>query len=519
MLKSGGNPLISALRGQPTFRRTPVAPDGDIKSEISELKNKGVPLRKINQALTSMGKTDFIDKAKQIYFGLKEPLTKIDFRGGQQGFRQQSPELVEKGQSLLETAKTEIPKTTMETFALPGRLAEESARESGIPGVIQAAPLIGLGADIIAPGPGEFKSGAKVFKGFKDLTTKVLERLKGKSITSKQEILDFTNMPDLKQAERDLIRNVANDFDKDVPVQEFANKVKTELLPLKVSNKHPDFLESGVKHERAGTTRTGFEMITLPDEVRGPVANYYENVYQSPIKTSAGGVHYGQSAPNYFAHTRIEDLPTKGAEVEQYLGNGKYKKFKAEGEPTRRVIELQSDLFQKGKLKDERGENLKQMISRADERRDAYFTGRASEYTPVKQLEKELAIRESEVAKLEPYRNTWHERVIREEVKQAAQDGKTKLQFPTGETALRIEGLIENRTWTLSRGGSAMGDLTPNNVRVGEKVFNGAEDWIITKDLSNGQFKAIPERQVKAMSEKFPQIPKTEIEEFIKNCL
>ncbi len=97
------------------------------------------------------------------------------------------------------------------------------------------APFVGLGIDILAPGPGEFGRVAKMaqeFKGFEDLTTRVLERLRGKSVTSKQEILDFTNMPELKQVERDLIRKTAEDFGDKVPVEEFANKVKTELLPL-----------------------------------------------------------------------------------------------------------------------------------------------------------------------------------------------------------------------------------------------------------------------------------------------
>ncbi|MDI7104498.1 hypothetical protein, partial [Klebsiella pneumoniae] len=50
------------------------------------------------------------------------------------------------------------------------------------------------------------------FKGFKDLTTKVLGRLEGRSEVSKQFISDLTNSGDLKQAERDLIRSVLSDY-------------------------------------------------------------------------------------------------------------------------------------------------------------------------------------------------------------------------------------------------------------------------------------------------------------------
>jgi hypothetical protein len=48
----------------------------------------------------------------------------------------------------------------------------------------------------------------------------------------------------------------------------------------------------------------------------------------------------------------------------------------------------------------------------------------------------------NDVKKLEQYNDpTAHFRMVREEIATAAKDGKTKLQFPTGETAMKIEGL------------------------------------------------------------------------------
>jgi hypothetical protein len=52
-----------------------------------------------------------------------------------------------------------------------------------------------------------------------------------------------------------------------------------------------------------------------------------------------------------------------------------------------------------------------------------------------------------EVSKLEPYRNTFWERMIREEIKTAGKDEITKLQFPTGETAMKIEGLGDTKAF------------------------------------------------------------------------
>jgi hypothetical protein len=107
------------------------------------------------------------------------------------------------------------------------------------------------------------------------------------------------------------------------------------------------------------------------------------------------------------------------------------------------------------------------------------------------------------VKKLEPYRNTWWERVVREEVKQAAKDGKTKLQFPTGETAMKIEELGARNNWNLVRTEGTAPNLRiadralkPEDLKVGEEVADGAGHWIITDVLGEGKFKAVPKNVV-----------------------
>lgn len=55
--------------------------------------------------------------------------------------------------------------------------------------------------------------GAQTFEGFDDLSTKLLEKLKGRTTVSRQFIEDLSNSPDLKQAERDLIRRVLGESD------------------------------------------------------------------------------------------------------------------------------------------------------------------------------------------------------------------------------------------------------------------------------------------------------------------
>ncbi len=298
---------------------------------------------------------------------------------------------------------------------------------------------------------GLIKPAPEVFKGFNDITTAVLNRLAGRASVSKQFISDLTNSPDLKQAERDIIREKLADYpDGNIPVKEFADKVKAELLPLERAT-------SGTE----GDEFLKYEHITLPSELRGSVGNYSEHIYESPIKTSAGDVHFSDSTDNYFGHTRVEDMK----------------------DGTRRVIEVQSDLYQKGGL----------------ERENPTIKG--NEFIP--KNDQRLVNREKEISKLKQYNDpTAHFRMVREEIKQAAKDGKTKLQFPTGETAMKIEGLGDNTSWTID----GRGPMSVDELKVGEKVYQATDEivdegnaWVITDVLGDGKFKAVPAQRSSAV--------------------
>ena len=368
------------------------------------------------------------------------------------------------------------------------------------------------------------KEPQKPFEGLPDLSTTLIEKLKGKTTVSKQYISDLTNSADLKQPERDLIRKALEGEGDTVNVTNFANKVKTELLPL-------DAIESkkrgpNMTYSSSGISNPKYESINLPDELRGPVANYSERIYQSPIKTSAGNVHFsGNETENYFAHTRVEDLPGKaGALVpDSKIGERQY----IPGD-TRRVIEIQSDLFQKGNLENQapptdvfnngltvnyKGESYTvkgtangRTFATLESQTDGHFERNVFiEDVDLSPSNKIIESRKAQLSKLEPYRNTWQERIIREEIKKAAEDGKTKLQFPTGETAMKIEGLGQtNDLWR--RGENTRGfdyyfeldienKLTPENLKVG-LVINRGDNWVVTDILGDGKFKAMPKNIV-----------------------
>jgi len=301
-------------------------------------------------------------------------------------------------------------------------------------------------------------------------TTRIIEDLQGKDKVSKQFIEDLTKQPKVKQAEREVISKILAEFEGGkINVKAFENKVRTALLPLTEINS----LEGGGSR---------YENITLPDELRGEVESYFERIYESPIKTEAGNIHYGDSpmgdeggVEGYFAHTRVEDIVND----------------------VRRVIELQSDLMQKGRLDSERSlkvpEEIEEVKGKGIQIVDRFGNTEVVDIEKIKQ----------DKGKLQPYRNTWYERIIREEVKRALQEGKKSILFPTGETAMKVEGLgdttvnfyhsPEANVYGYPVPGSLTGEVTKNQLKVGITIEDrNGNEWVITEVLEDGKFKAVP---------------------------
>ena len=268
-----------------------------------------------------------------------------------------------------------------------------------------------------------------------------------------------------------------------IPVQDFANKVKAELLPLELNKpvvKVPNFVkqrgqEAVNQYVEEMDMPLRYENISLPDEVRGNVANYDEHIWQSPIKTSVGQTHFNDRyAENYFGHTRVEDMADK---------------------QTRRVIEVQSDLYQKGNLEKEMPSNLKDYTP--DNKSWAKEFALRNDLTFNKERIPLAAKRQAEIQKLQQYNDpTAHFRMVREEVKQAAIDGKTKLQFPTGETIMKIEQLggREQGSFIFRNKNGNMEELVPGQLNISKLIEDNrtGDEWIITDVLGDGKFKAVP---------------------------
>lgn len=328
---------------------------------------------------------------------------------------------------------------------------------------------------------GENVKSLEPFKNFPDLSTKVLGKLEGRTSVSKQFISDLTNSGDLKQTERDIIREALATEGDTVNVKQFADKVKAELLPLE--RKTGGYIQE-MQHPRGSIGTVRYERISLPSEIRGPVQNYKENVYKSPIKTSAGDTHFPKApgSENYFGHTRVEDMADNS---------------------TRRIIEVQSDLYQKGNL-DTQIKNRLNAEGQIDPRgyikmmkENGYDQKQITDWEKkIPEYDKAVEKAKAEISKLQQYNDpTAHFRMIREEVKKAAEDGKSILQFPTGETAMKIEGLGDNTTWASKPSGGAYkidAEWIKEN-GAGSTVYQDGEPWVITHVLGEGKFKAVSE--------------------------
>src|SRR3990167_6032978 len=268
-----------------------------------------------------------------------------------------------------------------------------------------------------------------------ELSAKLLENFRGMpekiKVGRMEEIINLTKKQGLRPVEEEMFRKSMVIEKGEVNLSKTAAKVEEQLVPLTPTLvKSPRW--SNVGEEFIGDGKYG------------------EVVYQSPIKTSAGDVHFQQrtlpmnraerakveqSFSNYFSHIRYEDM--------------------ADGR-TRKILETQSDLFQK--------ENFAQ---------EAFPRESAKSVAERKRMN---AQRTKELEPLQPYSSNdplAHLRTFREEVKRATKDGKDTLLIPSGETAMKIEGLGETtKFWNVNletmTSHTSEGLLKPEQLKVGK---------------------------------------------------
>lgn len=432
-----------------------------------------------------------------------------------------------------------------------------------------------------------------VFKGLEGLSTKLLEKFRGmpEEITSQQfnEVLNKAKKEGVRQADESLIMEL-----RDKQLKYFRENTATYEKVPKGELGHDSGAVRMINQPKINLTQLAKDAQThlvplTPTEVKSPRwsnvgqdfigdGKYGEVVYQSPIKTSAGDVHYPTRGMNAGEAQGWGGWNEKTTEFPRYFSHVRYEDM-ADGK-TRKILETQSDLMQKenfarevGNVAARSGEfesgrlssvvyevldndpaffsrdssimgdkgkiyNFDQIIKRGkinesaiesikkewnDDIGDPYFRRlngiKKSEIVGLNALfdsffEKLKTIKKpSRFSNLEPYNSNdplAQLRTFREEVKRAAQDGKDTILIPSGDTAMKIEGLGEKTNWyhdkTLEKmakrgvdtGALAENGLMPNlradQLKVGESISQGAhgQSYIITDVLGDGKFKAIP---------------------------
>jgi hypothetical protein len=327
---------------------------------------------------------------------------------------------------------------------------------------------------------------------YSKVSTKILEQLQGRTQVSKDFVVNLTKQSGIKEAEKNIIlETLLEQEDNKVNVHELAESIQGKLL--KITSKE---------------VAEQYEYVHVAKEKRGDVKSYHEVVHEVPFTTPlASRKHFRGATDNYFAHERYENM-SDGV--------------------TQRVLELQSDLMQKGTFSKEKQMFLAQNDLSYNEEMSASDMFATWLETRLKLNEEEVMEwldentesdlydelsqefmeevgknREAEMKVAEPYKNTWHELLIRKRIQTAAEENMQKLLYPTGETALAIEGLGVAQTFKIKVGDNFyQADAT--NIKVGMEIAHTADllrdmdtsIWIITDILEDGKFKAVPSRLI-----------------------
>jgi hypothetical protein len=399
-----------------------------------------------------------------------------------------------------------------------------------------------------------------VLKGPQDYTTSFIKKLvsNNKNTINQGELKNLlNNTPGVDKYDLKVINDSAAEYGDKIPTQSLINDISAEILPL-TPWKNPT-------PTTRGSSYFDYTPKSLLDHMGGK--GYNEITFESPIKTSAGEQHpMLGSRPGYFSHYRYEDLlpeniGTHGSTMEtQKLPN------------TRRQLEIQADLTQHDRLpsrlksiveekwmesptfleeyykpgnivgsyygdKDmvlgfNKGVNGEWSVKVAEigkrgqilgpERIHATFPTRDNVKYVIDRNNINLDRYLGDASKLNKYKENPKAqiRTFREALKLAAKDGKTTYEWPTGQTAMKIEGLGGGQDnlwvdWPTGRITAAevedLAGLMPDDIKrystgdtIGRLVNRGnmenpwtdVEPYIITGTNIDGKFKVIPKATV-----------------------
>lgn len=328
------------------------------------------------------------------------------------------------------------------------------------------------------------------------LTTKTMERLPNKERLNAETITQQMNRADVSKPEKEIITK-ALEGRPNVDKARFTQRVEDQLLPLKVS-KSDEYADYGLENiisdgdfaVRPGEVDPSMRSLGLS------TANAQTHIWKLPDDQVHGIPNHFGDDPAYFAHTRRFDTAAPGEEGYQWGVHGDQEQGKI-----RHIVEVQSDLIQRAskplpeaektalhgewkqnmELSNLRGEGgnsralpvdlsedqLKGIISKGDELHKSTGFDYGVRTKPLEDYSlselrsmasfvvQRATVRGSEILKklsagqglpdkVKPLEKTWHQRILREENRLAAQEGINTMRVPVGSTAERVESWPRN---------------------------------------------------------------------------
>ena len=288
-----------------------------------------------------------------------------------------------------------------------------------------------------------------------ELTTKTLSKLPNKPVILRGTIKQLLNQPDVRAADKALINNVLEtEFAgvEKIDKQRFIAVVESKLLPLKVN----------VAHIR---TYNNYGLSNIGRDGDSRFGDGQTHVWDAPFNTPANVNHFND--PNYIGHTRTfigSDNKYYVSEVQSDVAQkAKFDKskltateFKSINSQIGKYSAILDQLFTNyvedtanivNKYKDDPifediivDENNNSIIIGLDiyTIQEAYNKIRERLEDSIQKLKGKTNIRLAPKG-YEQFKLVITQRLAREEIKKAAEDGYNEIRFPTGDTASKIE--------------------------------------------------------------------------------
>jgi hypothetical protein len=210
---------------------------------------------------------------------------------------------------------------------------------------------------------------------------------------------------------------------------------------------------------------------------------------------------------------RMEEKTNREAEIQTL------KDKIAKADSTRRIIEVQSDLFQRDPELDFyryfEPISKEEAVERFNNNEEVFLNYGSEGQALVESIEEidsfgeEIGIMKDESEKFDKllaYSTTWQERIIQDEIKRAAADGKTNLLFPTGETIMKIEGISRDDIWVTpdsfykyrsSEDPTDLSYVKKEDLQIGTQIIrwdaHSDDFWVVSEISKDGKFKAVPQ--------------------------